>query len=274
MLSRVLKTIARVPRQINPLDTAQWAASGFLAGALARVAYNKLKKRRKLTDGVLKWSLLGAGLGLGGYALNRNAVEMMGGVAQDPKKLIKGINDGSNEHLFYVPGATKLTGMYKNDQKSPKGVHIIPFDEADRVASEIDKLPEDQKVTIVGHSAGGGGAYNLAGKVNRRIDKLVTLDPVQTNLAKFVRDLATGHKKPDNVVLWENYAPTTLKMKTRANAYVRYLLTRLDDYRLAADRNIRLDQEDHSMRSTGLRVDEWVTKQLTNLYNNIYKSGV
>lgn len=256
MLSKVLKTIVRVPRQVNALDGAQWLTTGAFAGGLARLAVNRLK-RRKWSDGLFAWTLAGAGLGLGGYALNRNAIEMMGGIAKDPKKIIAGINDGAKDHVFYVPGATELTGMNEGTDMRKKGYHVIPFDELDSVANEIDKLPKDQSVTIVGHSAGGGGAYNLAGKVTRPIDRLVTVDPVQTNLAKFVRDWVSGFKKPDNVKLWENYAPTSLKIRSRANAYVRYLLTRLDDYRLQADRNIRIDGEDHSMRSSGLRVDEW-----------------
>lgn len=192
---------------------------------------------------------------MGGYALNRNAVEMMGGISKNPKKVVASINDGSKDHLFYIPGASELKGM-SDFVQSEKGTHIVPFDQLDDVAAEIDKLPPDHTVTIVGHSAGGGGAYNLASKVTRPVKRLVTVDPVQTNLAKFVRDLISGHKKPDNVELWENHAPLSLKLKTRANDYVRYLLTRLDEYRLGADRNIRVDGEDHGMWSTGLRVNE------------------
>lgn len=271
MLSRIAKTILRIPRQINLLDASQFTATGALAGLIGRVIYNRLKGKRKLLDGALTWSLVGAGLGIGGYALNRNAVEMMGGIAKDPKKVIANINDGSKDHVFYVPGATELTGMSDSTDMGKPGYHVIPFDELDSAAKEIDKIPKEQSVTIVGHSAGGGGAYNLAGRVTRPIDRLVTVDPVQTNLAKFVRDWATGFKKPKNVKVWENYAPASLKIRSRANAYVRYLLTRLDDYRLGADRNIRIDDEDHSMRSSGLRVDEWLPNAADKLEQGLNK---
>ncbi len=270
MVTRALNTLVRTPRNVSLLDGSQWAVTSAASTALVRILANKLRGR-SWNDGLLRWAALGAGLGLGGYVLNRNIIEMMGGAAKDKSKLAKAINDGSTNHLFYVPGATEFRGLSDVNHSKVDGVHVVPFDELDAVADAIDRLPEDHKVTVVGHSAGGGGAYNLAGKVRRRIDKLITLDPVQTNLAKFVRDLVSGHKKPVNVVSWDNYSPRSLSAKTRSNAYVRYLLTRMDDYRLGADKNIRLPGDDHSMRTTGLRVDEWMKPELEKLKQKIYK---
>lgn len=265
MLRRAIDTLVRVPRQANLLDASQFAVSGALAGLLARLAYNKIKRRRRLSDGLLRWSAFGALTGSLGYVLNRNIVEMMGGAAKNPKNITSQINDGAADHVFYLPGATELSGLNDGVAKTKKGYHVVPFDELDSVAAEIDKLPKNQSVTIVGHSAGGGGAYNLASKVSRHIDRLVTVDPVQTNIAKFVRDWFSGFKKPGNVRVWENYAPTSLAKQTRANNYVRYLPTRLDIYRLGADRNIRISDEDHGMRSTGLRVNEWEPEAMNTL---------
>lgn len=49
MVSRIAKTVFRIPKQINMLDTAQWAATGLLGGALARLIYNKVQKKNTQT---------------------------------------------------------------------------------------------------------------------------------------------------------------------------------------------------------------------------------
>lgn len=39
-------------------------------------------------------------------------------------------------------------------------------------------------MTLIGHSAGGGTAIAVADKVNRPVDRLITLDPVVLNPVK------------------------------------------------------------------------------------------
>ena len=176
-----------------------------------------------------------AGGALGAYisTVKQNFVQFTGGkkhpsVYRAPLKPVSDPKAQAQTYVVYFSGAGQHGNIndYQHavDRAKPESDKIIVagWDQAQQMIPQIQGLRPQDKVIVVGHSAGGAEAIRFAQKVGRPIQKLITLDPVQLNPATRLKYALFGVKMPQYVKTWQNHLPRNTKETTASNVWTKY----------------------------------------------------
>lgn len=274
------KVVAQKPTRISLKDMITWTLLGGASGLGADYLYNGIKGRDH-SYGLA--ATVGSAMGAGAYLMKQNIMDMMDAHStrkariEREKKITKDPNAPPRTYIFYIRGAENRTGRYTAPtlEKVYGANNVINYKwgEVEDVIKDINSTRPQDRVIIMGHSAGGGAAITAAEHVDRHIDKLITLDPVQLYAKDRIRAGLGLVKKPDNVDIWENHVPENYDKQVGSNIWARGPLKLPRD--LPGQRNILYKDEDHSLLSIGLRPmdheDEKDTFDFTQIAKRVRK---
>ena len=116
---------------------------------------------------------------------------------------------------------------------------------------------------------GGGGALKAAERVKHPIQSMYTLDPVSVDPLYAAKVKLFGWDKPNTVGMWKNIRPKDYTAKTIPNAFVRRNPFVLGDIAPEGS-NIHV-KDDHSLWTTGLRIQEQQPTELQRLRQTLLR---
>lgn len=106
---------------------------------------------------------------------------------------------------IYIGGAndddSRIVRSYVEDQRRRhpnRDVHYYEWWDLNGIANAINTAPQEVPLNLIGHSMGGAEAIRQADATNRRIDRLVTIDPVNAH------DPLRPGLRLENVRSWAN----------------------------------------------------------------------
>lgn len=267
--------VTTVPENWNHKEALTHAGVGAGIGGL--LGFLLSGKKRRLRNTLIGAGALGLG-GLGTYALKQNILEHTGGLYTKKRKgqlpvlpaVLKDLNAPGQHYVVYMPGA--------GEEKRPvpaeasKNTAVIPYGEIDTAVNFIDSLRPQDTVSLVGFSMGGGGALKAAERVKHPIQSMYTLDPVSADPLYAAKVKLFGWNKPNTVGMWKNIRPKDYTAKTIPNAFVRMNPLVLGDIAPESS-NIHV-KDDHSLWSTGLRIQEQQPAELQRLQQTLARLAV
>ena len=209
----IIDVFTRIPKNLSLKDTASWAGIGAGAGLLGALILSKKENR-------LRNALLASGVGalLGGYGklLTHNVITEAGGHFREdpdyyaPEKMISDIKArGDNKDVqLYISGANNEPGgaspdKFAEDKKN--GTYVFRWADGKQAAKAAKNLLDaGYNVHLTAHSAGGTGALDVLGAVDKNPKKLssvnlldaVDLDP----LRNLTRKLGVVHGYKNKIV--------------------------------------------------------------------------
>jgi RHS repeat-associated protein len=71
------------------------------------------------------------------------------------------------------------------------------YDQADAIMALIDRQPVDEPINLIGHSLGGSTAADIAAAAKRRINLLITIDPVSVRREYSEQDMCNVRQNSD-----------------------------------------------------------------------------
>lgn len=258
----LLNTFAKQPERVYAADLLKYMGIGGILSAATAVLASE--KQNKTKNGILA-GIAGGSAGALTYLIKQNIMDQLDAYSsadsrrQHPNIVETDPNAPPKTYLFYVKGAGRNLNGYKEPLKEiihgADDVLNYKWGEVRDVIEDINKTRPQDKVILMGHSAGGGTALKVAGEVNRPIDKLITLDPVQLHLKDRLKEWMGMVRKPENVDIWENHVPENYDKPTWGNKLARLPFTLPSD--IPGAHNVYYKDEDHSLYSIGLRPIEY-----------------
>lgn len=272
----LINTFAKKPERVYASDLLKYMGIGGLLSAATAVIASE--KKNKTQNGILA-GIAGGSAGALTYLIKQNIMDQLDAYSskdsrkQHPNKIETDPDAPPKTYVFYVKGAGRNLGKYKEPLKEivygADDVLNYKWGEVKDIIKDINKTRPQDKVILMGHSAGGGTALKVADEVNRPIDKLITLDPVQLHIDERIKEWFGMIKKPENVDIWENHVPENYDKPTWGNKLARLPFTLPSD--IPGAHNVYYKDEDHSLYSIGLRPEEYRSIEGTFDFSKIAK---
>jgi hypothetical protein len=266
-IKNVLKqSLFKKPERPKVSSALKYGATGAILLPVLSALVKKMKDKEVTASSVAVNALLGGALGAGTYWVSQNIKDQLDGYTTDTQetnsntaKIETSPDAPPKTYVVYIKGAGRRFREYTEpiretilNSGDEATVLNYKWAEVDEVVSDINKIRPEDKVIIMGHSAGGGAAVEAASRVSRPIEKLITLDPVQMSLKEKVKEWTGNLKKPDNVKVWENHIPENYDEPGWSNALVKHNPLRMSS-NIAGQTNIRYKHENHSLESIRIR---------------------
>lgn len=248
--------------------------AGVTGGGAAGLSLliSKLRKhdKRKRTLNAIISGLSGA---LGGTALYtglQNFMQLTGGLPLGGQNQLPAVDTDDKtpgKHYIVYIGGMNTAPRYAKKLIPGANMAVLDWGQQDKAVNFINSLRAKDKVTLIGHSTGGGTAIAVADKVNRPVDKLITLDPVVLNPVKRLLQMFRV-RKPKSAVTAQNYIPQDYKLKDSSNGFLSKtnpILLR----QVPGMNNTVIPNQAHGLWSTGYRATPQSAQTLLNVKKKV-----
>ena len=262
--------VTRIPEHWEGKDALAYAGIGAVGGAGLGFLINNIKNRKQK-----RWLLpflLGTGGALGGVGLytgKQNFMQLTGGLTLGGQNQLpqvsKDLNGPGKHYTVYIGGMSNKP-RYAQKLLPEANLALFNWGEGGKAVKFIDSLRPQDKVTVIGHSAGGGTALDVSKNTKHPILRTITLDPVVLNPLKRIGYLFRKLKNYNTGKI-QNYIPQNYELKDPSNNYMKsnpFLLRKLKNVA-----NIVVPSQSHSLWSTGYRATPQRLQTLKEVYQKI-----